>query len=248
MNAAGGSNIGQRKDNEDRYEIGTVTTSNEKEVQFLVIADGMGGHEHGQLASRIAVEQFAKLDIDTVQDEFQLSNMRQLFQNANAKINALQEHLHDGIMGTTMTAAVIQGDQLYLGHVGDSRCYIYRDGELIQISVDHTYYAELVRQGQIISPSDEKQKNVLMKALGPEMHVEGQYLMQELRANDILILCTDGLYNALHADDVCAVCAMVQTGSCSSEDAVETLLHRALAQGARDNLTLIVYLHGKLEL
>ena len=83
MNAAGGSNIGQRKDNEDRYEIGTVTTSNEKEVQFLVIADGMGGHEHGQLASRIAVEQFAKLDIDTVQDGFQLSNMRQLFQNAN---------------------------------------------------------------------------------------------------------------------------------------------------------------------
>ncbi|MBQ5667752.1 MAG: serine/threonine-protein phosphatase, partial [Peptococcaceae bacterium] len=151
MNAAGGSNIGQRKDNEDRYEIRSVEMPNGDVVQLLVIADGMGGHEHGQLASRIAVEQFAQLEADTLPAEFSLEHMRLLFQTANSRINALQEHLHDGIMGTTLTAAVVKQDQLYLGHVGDSRCYMYRDGELIQISVDHTYYAELIRRGQEIS-------------------------------------------------------------------------------------------------
>ena len=165
MNAAGGSNIGQRKDNEDCYELCSVQLADGSTVQFLVIADGMGGHEHGQLASRIAVEQFAKLDADTLTDGFTLSHMGQLFQNANARINALQEHLHDGIMGTTLTVAAVWGEQLYLGHVGDSRCYIYRDGELIQISVDHTYYAELVRMGQTVSSNDEKQKNVLMNSV-----------------------------------------------------------------------------------
>ena len=248
MNAAGGSNIGQRKDNEDCYELRSVTMSDGRTVRFLVIADGMGGHEHGQLASRIAVEQFVKLEADTLTAGFSLDDMRRLFQTANTKVNALQEHLHDGIMGTTLTAAVIEGDWLYLGHVGDSRCYVYRDGELIQISVDHTYYAELIRMGQAVSPSDEKQKNVLMKALGPEQSVEGQYLSQQLRAGDVLILCTDGLYNALSTEDAIAMCDLVQLGSITPHEAVDKMLNKALEQGARDNLTLIIYLHGKNEI
>ena len=248
MNAAGGSNIGQRKDNEDRYEIRSVEMPNGDVVQLLVIADGMGGHEHGQLASRIAVEQFAQLEADTLPAEFSLEHMRLLFQTANSRINALQEHLHDGIMGTTLTAAVVKQDQLYLGHVGDSRCYMYRDGELIQISVDHTYYAELIRRGQEISLNDEKQKNVLMKALGPEAYVEGQYLQQIMRADDVLMLCTDGLYNAVSTEDIIAVCESVRTGTVLLDQAVDILLNKGVEQGARDNLTLILYLHDKKEI
>lgn len=248
MNAAGGSNIGQRKDNEDRYEIRSVEMPNGEPVQFLVIADGMGGHEHGQLASRIAVEQFAKLEKDTLANGFSLDDMRLLFETANAKINALQEHLNDGIMGTTLTAATIEGDVLYLGHVGDSRCYVYRDGQLIQLSADHTYYAELVRMGQDVSQSDEKQKNVLMKALGPEAHVEGQYLSQVMHDGDVLILCTDGLYNAVSTEDAIAICISVQKREITLAHAVDYFLNKALNQGARDNLTLILYLHEKNEL
>lgn len=243
MNSAGGSNIGQRKDNEDRYEIRTVVAPNGSSIHFLVIADGMGGHEHGQLASRIAVEQFAKLEPKALVDGFNITHMRMLFQNANTKINALQEHLHDGIMGTTMTAAAIENNLLFLGHVGDSRCYIYRDQELIQISVDHTYYAELIRRGQEISSDDLQQKNVLIKALGPELTVEGQFLSLELKDNDVLILCTDGLYNAVSTQDAVEICQNVLNDRYTLEQAVDSFLNKALEQGARDNLTLVLYLH-----
>lgn len=243
MNTAGGSDIGQRKDNEDRYEIRTVAAPNGHKIQFLVIADGMGGHEHGQLASRMAVEQFVKLDAEALTDGFSLEHMCMLFQNANTKINALQEHLHDGIMGTTMTAVAIENNQLFLGHVGDSRCYVYRDEELIQISVDHTYYAELIRCGQEISSSDAKQKNILMKALGPELSVEGQFLSLELKASDLLILCTDGLYNAVSTQDAVDICQNVLRKQYTLEEAVDIFLNKALEQGARDNLTLVLYLH-----
>lgn len=247
MISAGGSNIGQRKNNEDRYEIRTVSMPDGSVVHFLIIADGMGGHEHGQLASRIAVEEFSTLELHTLTSVFTLDDMQRLFQQANAKINALQERLQDGIMGTTLTVAAIQNDQCHLGHVGDSRCYIYREQELIQISVDHTYYAELVRLGQLISANEEKQKNVLMKALGPEHTVEGQYLSQELRENDLLVLCTDGLYNAITTEDIVTVLDMVLDGACSLQEAVEIFLEKALEQGARDNLTLILYWHKKTE-
>lgn len=247
MISAGGSNIGQRKNNEDRYEIRTVSMPDGSVVHFLIIADGMGGHEHGQLASRIAVEEFSTLELHTLTSVFTLEDMQRLFQQANAKINALQERLQDGIMGTTLTVAAIQNDQCHLGHVGDSRCYIYREQELIQISVDHTYYAELVRLGQLISANEENKKNVLMKALGPEHTVEGQYLSQELRENDLLVLCTDGLYNAITTEDIVTVLDMVLNGACSLQEAVEIFLEKALEQGARDNLTLILYWHKKTE-
>lgn len=248
MYAAGGSNIGLRKDNEDCYEIRTVQMTDGHMVQFLVIADGMGGHEHGQLASNIAVEQFATLENNDIVGEFTLQHMESLFAQANAKIFEQQEQLQDGIMGTTMTAVAVHHDRLYLGHVGDSRCYIYRNHELIQISIDHTYYAELIRLGQTISEQDEKQKNVLMKALGPELIVEGQYLEQELRDRDILVLCTDGLYNSVSSDEAIEVLDGILGGTYQLQHAVTILLDKALAHGARDNLTLIVYLHGKNEI
>ncbi len=248
MHAAGGSNIGLRKDNEDCYEIRTVQMPDGNMVHFLVIADGMGGHEHGQLASKIAVEQFAALESEAVTGGFSLQHMQTLFAQANAKIFAQQEQLQDGIMGTTMTAAAVYHDRLYLGHVGDSRCYIYRDHELIQISMDHTYYAELIRLGQMISEQDEKQKNVLMKALGPELTVEGQYLEQELRHGDLLVLCTDGLYNSVSTDEAVEVLDDILNGTCQLQQAVAILLDKALMHGARDNLTLILYLHGKNEI
>ena len=136
MHAAGGSNIGLRKDNEDCYEIRTLYISADEPVQILVIADGMGGHEHGQLASRIAVEQFAALNDETVAEGFTLHHMRTLFEQANDRVFARQQLLQDGIIGTTMTAAVIQENRLYLGHIGDSRCYIYRNGSYLLCRAD----------------------------------------------------------------------------------------------------------------
>ena len=108
---------------------------------------------------------------------------------------------------------------------------------------------DIMSQEDILTAiSDEKQKNVLMKALGPEVYVEGQYLSQTLRVDDVLILCTDGLYNAVSTEDAIAICESVLQGTLTLEEAVDSFLNKALEQGARDNLTLILYLHGKMEI
>lgn len=232
MAAAGGSNIGLRKNNEDSYYI-------DEGCGLLAIADGMGGHEHGQLASRIAVEQFANLTQEKCPETFSLEAMQQLFMQANSAVFERQEALQSGIMGTTLTAVVIDGNEMYLGHVGDSRLYLLQEGILQQLTMDHSYYAELIRQGTEDVHIENRQKNVLLKALGPEQRVEGQYLQQTLKAGDMLLLCTDGLYNSLQPEEMQAV--MEQSADLSF--AVQKLLKMALTCGASDNLTVILYRH-----
>ena len=251
MYAAGGSNIGLRKDNEDCYEIKVLANAVGASVCLMVVADGMGGHENGQLASRIAVEPFLALTEQDIADGFTTEQMQALFAKANQAVFSRQEQLDDGIMGTTLTVAAVQNDTVWLGHVGDSRCYLYRDGALQQLSIDHTYYAELLRLGKIETAQEEKQRNVLMRAIGPEAETEGQFLQQSLQENDILVLCTDGLYNAV-SEEILTVAldniknTAVDDGQGESnpiQQTVDDLLQKALEQGARDNLTLIIYRH-----
>lgn len=232
MSAAGGSNIGLRKNNEDSYYINEA-------CGVLAIADGMGGHEHGQLASRLAVEQFATLAAGRCPESFSLEQMRALFSRANAAVYERQEALQSGIMGTTLTAVILDGDEMYLGHVGDSRLYLLRENELIQLTLDHSYYAELMRQGSEELHIENRQKNVLLKALGPEESVEGQFLQQTLSAGDLLILCTDGLYNFVEPEEMRQILQRTEM----LEDAVQRLLDLALERDASDNLTVILYRH-----
>lgn len=232
MAAAGGSNIGLRKKNEDSYYIN-------EDCGLYVVADGMGGHEHGQLASRIAVEQFSSLAEGRCPEAFSLEDMRRLFTQANAAVYRRQEALQSGIMGTTLTAVIVDGDVMYLGHVGDSRLYLLHDGELLQLTMDHSYYAELIRQGTENVHLENRQKNVLLKALGPEQEVEGQFLQQRLTEGDMLLLCTDGLYNMVPTGEMQQM--LLQTEDLS--DLVQQLLALALERGASDNLTVIVYRH-----
>lgn len=232
MAVAGGSNIGQRKNNEDSYYINA-------NCGLLAIADGMGGHEHGQLASRIAVEQFAMRLSERCIQLFSLDIMKQLFAQANAAVFEQQEALQSGIMGTTLTAVAIDEDQIYVGHVGDSRLYLLHDGVLTQLTLDHSYYAELMRQGKEQIHVENKQKNVLLKALGPEEQVDGQFLNHPLAAGDMLLLCTDGLYNSLQPEEM----QQMMMQATELQPAVNALLELALQRGASDNLTVILYRH-----
>lgn len=232
MAVAGGSNIGQRKNNEDSYYINA-------NCGLLAIADGMGGHEHGQLASRIAVEQFAVRLSERCIQSFSLDTMKQLFTQANAAVFEQQEALQSGIMGTTLTAVAIDEDQICVGHVGDSRLYLLHDGVLTQLTQDHSYYAELMRQGKEPIHIESRQKNVLLKALGPEEQVEGQFLTHPLAAGDMLLLCTDGLYNSLQLEEM----QQMMLQATDLQPAVDALLDMALRRGASDNLTVILYRH-----
>ncbi len=242
MTAAGGSHIGLRKNNEDSYYIN-------EDCNLLAIADGMGGHEHGQLASQLAVEQFVNLlkqDLPgRCPEAFSVEQMEALVQQANAVVYQKQQALQSGIMGTTLTVALIDGNQLYAGHVGDSRLYLYRDDELTQLTQDHSYYAELVRQGTDI-PVENQRKNVLLKALGPEETVDGQFFQETLYRDDVLLLCTDGLYNAVPKAELEHVIEEYNQ-KCDQDmelqHAVNRLLTMALEHGAADNITVIIYRH-----
>ncbi|MBR2626685.1 MAG: serine/threonine-protein phosphatase [Peptococcaceae bacterium] len=231
MTAAGESHIGLRKNNEDSYYIN-------EDCRLLVIADGMGGHEHGQLASELAVQQFVTLVDGKCPEAFSTEQMETLFEQANKAVYEKQEALQSGIMGTTLTVAMVDGNRLYTGHVGDSRLYLLRDDELTQLTQDHSYYAELMRQGNTDIPLENRQKNVLLKALGPEETISGQYFEEKLYPDDQLLLCTDGLYNAVPDEDIKQI--MEQH---TASDAVHLLIETALAKGATDNITVIIYRH-----
>lgn len=232
MTAAGGSDIGLRKDNEDSYYINEA-------CGLLVIADGMGGHEHGQLASSIAVNQFSRLTAGHCPEAFSLDAMRDMFTAANEAVYRQQEALNSGIMGTTLTAVVLEDNRMYVGHVGDSRLYLFREGDLIQLTMDHSYYAELMRQGSDSVQIGSGQRNILLKALGPEAEVDGQFLQQTLQEGDILLLCTDGLYNALEIETL----QQILSQDTDENTMVQQMLAQALERGASDNLTAIVYRH-----
>ncbi len=233
MTAAGGSHIGLRKNNEDSYYMN-------EDCKLLVIADGMGGHEYGQLASNIAVQQFVQLVQGQCPERFSLERMEALFAQANQEIYKKQATLDSGIIGTTLTVAAIEAHQLYVGHVGDSRLYLFRDEELTQLTQDHSYYAELIRQGNTDIPLENRQKHVLMRAIGPEETVKGQYFQEDLYKDDLLLLCTDGLSNAVEDAELQQ---MIEEYSQLNDlqAAVDQLIALALERGATDNITVILY-------
>lgn len=232
MTAAGGSNIGLRKDNEDRYHI-------DDQHKVFIIADGMGGHEHGQLASRLAVANLADSILQAGDQSLRLDTLEELFQQTNDVIYQLQQELNNGIIGTTLTAVIVQQEQMLIGHIGDSRLYLLRDDDMIQLTLDHSYYAELMRLGQFEQAQGEQKRNVLLKALGPEKSIEGQYLEESIYPQDILLLCTDGLYNALTMEEIQQLVLAQE----DLEQAVQLLLDAALERGASDNLTVVLYRH-----
>ncbi len=131
---------------------------------------------------------------------------------------------------------------MYVGHVGDSRLYWLHEGTLTQLTMDHSYYAELVRQGTEELHIENRQKNVLLKALGPEAQVEGQFLQQTLSPGDMLLLCTDGLYNYVEHEEMQQLMQqpVLQHG-------VRDLLDLALTRQASDNLTAILYRHEQID-
>lgn len=228
-----GSDIGLvRKANEDSYYV-------DEGKQVFVVADGMGGHENGKVASNLAidifVQQLAKVSVITDTEELQ-----QMVALANDAVYRYQEDIAGKIMGTTFTAAAVNGNDLYIVHIGDSRVYRIRHGRITQLTNDHSYLAELVRLGEVEQAALEQnsRKNVLLKALGPEAKVEAQLIKEHLEWGDILLLCTDGLHNALSNDDMLAI---VREYGEDLQRAADELVAQALQKSGADNITVVLY-------
>jgi serine/threonine protein phosphatase PrpC len=220
----------QRHGNEDSYYA---------RPPIYVIADGMGGAQSGEVASRIATEVFDE-EMGNGSPEEQLAARAR---EANRRIFELarDDETHTG-MGTTLTGVFLSGDEVALVHVGDSRAYLLRDGELRQLTRDHSLVEELRRRGQLTTEEAEEhpQRSVITRALGPEPDVELDVHTHQVRGGDVFLLCSDGLTDMLSEDRVrAALCE-----SATLKAAVDRLVEEANAAGGRDNITVIAFRVG----
>jgi serine/threonine protein phosphatase PrpC len=239
---AGMSDIGcQRENNEDQYAYWEPAADEEfaRKGRLAIVADGMGGHEGGQEASRIAVETIQEIFAETPAGDPQ-SLLLAGFRTAHERILQYavgHPELHG--MGTTATAIALLDHQLFYAHVGDSRLYLVRGANISRVTHDHSYVGRLVETGVISSAEAEThpQRHILTAALGA-----GEELSPEIPPNpialqkgDVLVLCTDGLWSLLTETEIHNVVA----GSDPAE-ACQTLIQMTKARGGPDNITVQV--------
>jgi protein phosphatase len=217
-------------------------------AHVFVVADGMGGHKGGDVASAIAVESLEHFLLDVLhrfsnlrkfEDESVAQDFHSALQEAQAKIMKEAEHnpTLKG-MGTTLTMAFSSDWNLYVVHVGDSRCYLYRAGAMQQLTTDHTVAAELVRRGALLpeQAAHSRFRHVMTNTVGgnsTRLLIEFRKL--ELLPQDLLLLCSDGLTNMLSDARIAAV-LQAET---DLQRACERLLAEANNEGGRDNITAV---------
>jgi PPM family protein phosphatase len=234
------SDVGlQRTDNEDSYLYWEPDTDAEfrRKGRLAIVADGMGGYEGGQEASRLAVETVRHIyDRQTNQDP-QAALVAAFHSAHNTILRYAFEHPQFHGMGTTCTALAIVDNHLFFAHVGDSRLYRVRDGSISRLTRDHSYVGRLVENGIVRSEDAEShpQRHILTAALGSGTDIIPNVPEQPiaLAENDVLILCTDGLWSLVGEQDLAR---LAQTQPLA--DACSKLVRMALERGGPDNITV----------
>jgi protein phosphatase len=204
---------------------------------LFAVADGMGGAQAGEVAAQIATDAFQS---DRPGDEAPERYLRRVVEVANDRIHrfAQRDATRSG-MGTTLTAALLRDDEVSLAHVGDSRAYLYRDGELKRLTSDHSLVEELRRQGRLTDAQAEEhpQRSIITRALGPESNVEVDTLTFHARPGDVVLLCSDGLTTMIHEPRIAEVLSQAP----SLDAAVDQLVGEANEKGGRDNITVVAF-------
>lgn len=221
------SDVGQNRDlNEDAY----LTAGN-----VFAVADGMGGHQAGEIASELALKtalRNLKKDLppgDRIKQAFNIAN--------NQVINRANRNAGQFGMGTTLTLALIEDGDLWIGHIGDSRAYLFSRGELTQVTEDHTLVAHLVKEGEIdiAEAGNHPKRHVITKAIGSQPMVDPDVFPVKIGPGDRLLLCSDGLTTMLDDSEIASVVAVRDPQEAASE-----LVSRANAKGGHDNITVVV--------
>lgn len=230
-----------------RTHVGLVRENNEdallvREPYLFAVADGMGGYAAGEIASRSTIKAFDaatyKLRCED-SSEVVSDILLQAFDKANLHVYKMAEHndKYSG-MGTTMTALYLPGnDCAYCCHIGDSRLYLYRNGVLKQLTQDHTYVADLQKQGKITEEEAfiHPQRNILLQALGVGETITADSFSFKLQPYDRLLLCSDGLSDMLREHEIAT---LLQEKVLTK--AADALLERSLDNGGRDNVSFIL--------
>ena len=223
------SNVGrQRQGNEDNFFV---------RPPLFVVADGMGGAQAGEVASQMAVEAFRSGLADEYEPE---ASLAEVIEDANSRIHELSrsDSQRQG-MGTTCTAAFVSEEDVVLAHVGDSRCYLFRDGELTRLTTDHSLVGELVARGKLTEDEAElhPQRSVITRALGPESQVRVDTQRIAARNGDVFLLCSDGLTAMIREHQILPI----MRDAPSLDEAVRQLIAAANEAGGRDNITVILF-------
>ena len=253
IEGAGLSDVGRkRKSNEDSYAIS-------EEHNLFIVADGMGGHAAGEVASRLAVESIERhisgsdpRKEPTVPASFRSSGKAEAAMAVPARrvLNAIRLANQEIVrsvrkdvsmrgMGTTVVIAYIHGTRAFIGSVGDSRAYLVRSGAIRQLTFDHTFVNEQVRAGAL-SSSEARQhpaRNILTRAVGSQEDVEPDLVEQELRSGDWLLLCSDGLTTMVDDGDILKT---ILTHHDDPQAGCRALIDLANERGGDDNVTVVL--------
>ena len=225
-------------------DIGKVRSVNEDSFylpksgeEFIAVADGMGGHLAGEVASKLAIAVLKKIlrkakkpSMDAFQGAFEEAN-RAIYEHSRADRKTRG-------MGTTLTAVWFDEKTAHLSHVGDSRAYLMRNGALIQLSTDHTLVNELVARGEITATEARihPQRNLITRALGTAKRVVVDSLCLDRQPGDVWLLCSDGLSNYLLSADLIEVLQSEKPG----QEMLREMIDLALERGGADNITAVL--------
>jgi PPM family protein phosphatase len=234
-------------DQAGRSDVGRQRSANEDSLvvrpPLFAVADGMGGARAGEVASAVAVEAVETARESGEPAEAQLAG---IVRDANRRIYdlAVADESRRG-MGTTLTLAKVHDGEVSLAHVGDSRAYRMRDGELSQLTRDHSLVAELERSGQITPEAAEHhpQRSIITRALGPEPDVEVDTYTLAGRDGDLFLICSDGLTSMISDEEVTSILRSAE----SLDAAAEALVRAANQSGGKDNITVILFRLGEAE-
>ena len=208
-----------------------------KQGALFIVADGMGGHAAGEIASEIAVDTVSKVYYQEDSDEVPALLLRSI-KRANALIHqrASENMLRSG-MGTTCVAAILRGNSAFIANVGDSRAYLIRGGQIKRVSQDHSWVEEQVRAGLLSEEQarSHAQRNVITRCLGTQAEVEVDIFYEQLQEGDTLLLCSDGLSGLVSDDDMRTIVEQHPP-----QESVYHLVERANENGGHDNITVIV--------
>jgi serine/threonine protein phosphatase PrpC len=221
-------------------DVGRARQSNEdsylERSPLFVVADGMGGARAGEVASAIAVETAGSAEVGASPEE----DLAEVARSANREIHrkSREDAEHAG-MGTTFTGALVTGREIAIGHVGDSRMYRFRDGELERLTQDHSLVEEFVRQGKLTPEEAEvhPQRSIITRALGPEADVQVDTFTYPGRDGDVYLINSDGLTGMISEAQVAEILA--EGGPL--DEAARKLIDAANANGGRDNITVVLF-------
>jgi PPM family protein phosphatase len=223
----------RRRHNEDSYVL---------EPPLFAVADGMGGAKAGEVASGLAADAVQESSGDGATGE---ARVAALIEEANRRVfRRANEDREASGMGTTMTVALVEDERVAIGHVGDSRAYLYRGGRLEQLTDDHSLVAELVRSGKLTPEEAEAhpQRSVITRALGTDSEVDVDTFAVRAEPGDLFLICSDGL-TAMVDDDT--IVEAIEQHRSNLAEAAKALVNAANRGGGEDNITVVFFeLHG----